>query len=197
MRQLSFLPSQPKTHGGSSQVGRRKIMRPFDARRPMHVILKASGARGQHSMLLPVYRDAIVRVRDRAARRHHVKVLSFANVGNHLHLTVLVRKRLDFQGFLREFSGHVAVAMTGAVRGRPARANVDTGVHFERASRLSQRQFWDALAWTRIVSWGQDLRGLQRYFVSNEVQSRARARGAARADVLAFLAECYAIAPPD
>src|SRR5205814_2068237 len=104
-RQLSFLPglkiSSELAHGGNVRKGKRKIMRPFDPRRPLHLVLKSSRAKGEWSMLSPKHEGWIEREVERVARRFRVKVYRFVNVGNHLHLLVHVTRKADFKGFLR------------------------------------------------------------------------------------------------
>jgi hypothetical protein len=86
------------------------------------------------------------------ARRFDVRIYDFANVGSHLHLVVRVRRRDAFQAFLRSFAGIVARRITGAERGR------------------RRGRFFDALAWSRVVSWGRDYFGLRHYVFRNQIE---------------------------
>src|SRR5579885_1177964 len=144
MRQLSFLPKPPREYGGSTSKGKRKIRRPFDPKRPLHLSLKSvSGAR---SLLRPELKWRVWEHLDRIARKRNVRVYRYANVGNHLHLLVQARSRRDFQAFLRELAGAIAVSATGAAKGRPAK-------------------FWDGLAWSMVVEWGRQFRNVARYIL--------------------------------
>jgi hypothetical protein len=40
-------------HGGALRAGKRKLSRPLDTRRPIHLILKASQAKGELSFMRP------------------------------------------------------------------------------------------------------------------------------------------------
>jgi REP element-mobilizing transposase RayT len=84
--------------------------------------------------------------------RAEIRLMGFENVGNHLHLVVLARKRRDLQKFLRGFAGQVAMLMTGAKKGQKGK-------------------FWTELVWSRVVSWGNDLRSLGDYLSRNLLDS--------------------------
>ena len=137
-------------HGGTLRAGQRKLERPVSTRRPMHVTLASDRARGAWSLRKHqgVVREALRQM----ARRFDVRVYEYANVGSHLHLLVRVRRREAFQGFLRSFAGIVARRVTGARRGHPVGA------------------FFNGLAWSRVVAWGRDYRGVRHYVFRNSIE---------------------------
>ena len=147
-KQLSFLPSTTMEYGGNVRNGKRKIQRPFDPRRPLHVTLRSSKARGIRSLSHPDRKWEVHGLLVRISERHKVKLYRYANVGNHLHLLIQARKRSQLQAFLREFAGSVAVLVTGAIKGRP-------------------EKFWDQLVWSKIVDWGRQFRNITRYILLN------------------------------
>lgn len=149
--QLSLLPRLDLRHGGSLRAGRRKIARPLDPKRPLHVVLKSSRARGRWSLL--AHSRRVRKLLEPIARKHEVHVLDFVNVGNHLHLCVRFKTRAGIQRFFKEFAGSVATAITGA-----------------RKTEAKGR-FWDETLFTRIVQWGRDLRGIHHYFTKNFEQT--------------------------
>lgn len=157
-RQLSFLPSLKVhtnlDHGGDIRQGKRKVQRPFDPKRPLHVVLRASRARGEWSMLRPQHEGRIQREIEKLSKRYGVKVYRSVNVGNHLHLLIQARKRKDFQSFLRVLTGAIAFLITGTRKGLPV------------------GRFWDKLAYSRIVSWGREFETLAKYFVKNLFESK-------------------------
>src|SRR4051812_15762085 len=158
-RQLSFLPKPKREYGGEASKGKRKIQRPFDPDRPLHLSLRASGARGQRSMLKFELKNAIHDILSRICDKRRIRVYRYANVGNHLHLLVKAKSRRDFQAFLREFAGAVAVAVTGAAKGRP-------------------QKFWDHVAWSTVVEWGRQFQNVKRYILLNLMEtSGLRDRG--------------------
>ena len=115
--------------------------------------MRSSRARGPWSLLRPANRAAVGDLLRRLAARNGVHVYQFANVGNHLHLLARCRERRALQAFLRAFAGLVARAVTGAEKGRPA------------------GKFWDALAFSRVLTWGRDYQGVRAYILNNEFEA--------------------------
>jgi REP element-mobilizing transposase RayT len=140
-------------HGGDVRVGKRKIARPLDVKRPLHIVLRSSRAKREWSMLRPALASRIAHTARRLARRHDVRLYRYANVGNHIHILGQVRKRGAFQAFLRGFAGVAARIVTGARQGKPV------------------GRFWDRLAYTRIVSWGREYRAVRAYVKQNEQEA--------------------------
>jgi REP element-mobilizing transposase RayT len=163
-KQQSFLPKISLEHGGQTRKGRRKIMRPFDPKQPLHLVLKSSRATGTQSMLRARYKTQIEELTHKIAKKRGVQLLQYVNVGNHLHALVLCRRRPAFRAFLRELAGAIACLMTGARKGLPSR-------------------FWDQPVYTRIVSWGREIKNLEQYFIKNLFEAaglftrRAKAAG--------------------
>lgn len=137
-------------HGGELSVGRRKLARPVAVRHPMHVVLRSSLATGAWSLRRRKNRERVARELGRFACRFGIRIYQAANSGNHLHLLVRARRRLDFQNFLRAVAGAIA----RFVMGRPGR-------------------FWDLLAYSRVVQWGRDYSGVRAYVLQNEWEARA------------------------
>jgi REP element-mobilizing transposase RayT len=138
------------THGGEASVGRRKEARPFCERRPLHLILKSSKARGPQSLLArPVEVRGLI---DRHAARNGVRIYRYANAGNHLHLLIQAKTRAGFRRFLRTIAGLIARRLTGARKG----------------AALSER-FWDLLAFSRVVAWGRAFHIALNYVAGNEL----------------------------
>jgi hypothetical protein len=137
-------------HGGSLARGRRKTERPVSTRKPMHIVLSSSRARGAWD--LRRHRAAVQTALRAAARRNGIRVYEFANVGSHLHMLLRARRREAFQAFLRGFAGLVARRVTGAKKGSP------------------RGRFWSCVAWSRMVAWGRDYVGVRHYIVRNEIE---------------------------
>lgn len=145
--------------------GRRKAFRPLDPKRPVHLVLRSSRAQGQWSLLHPSNVRHVDGHARRIALKHRVRLYRYVNVGNHLHLLVKTPTRRAFQRFLREASGVIAAAVTGARKGNAV------------------GRFWDFLAYTRVVAWGRDFRNVELYFIKNLFETaglltrRAKAAG--------------------
>ena len=140
-------------HGGGLRARKRKLERPIDPKRPLHLTLHSSRARRAWSLLNPRHRFWIEDQAHATGKKHGVKVYRFANVGNHLHLLVKTPTRAAFQAFLREISGRIAMRVTEARKGNPV------------------GRFWDELAYSRVVSWGRDFENVTRYFIKNLFES--------------------------
>lgn len=156
MKQLLLFrrsPSKRKaatTHGGTLARGKRKVARPFDARRPHHFVLRSSRARGSWSLRRPANHAAIEGLLRRLSNRHEVRVYQRAIVENHIHLLLRARDRRALASFMRAFAGLVACKVTGARRGNPC------------------GKFWDWICFSRMVAWGRDFAGVRAYVVMNE-----------------------------
>jgi REP element-mobilizing transposase RayT len=158
-RELSFLPSSRLIHGGEVRRGRRKLARPIDPKRPLHVVMRAAQARGHWSMLHKRHKGRIFVLVHETADRFGVKVHRFTNVGNHLHLLVRTPSRGAFQDFLRVLTGAIVFLVTGTRKGLGLK-----------------KRFWDKLAFSRVVNWGREFKVLKTYFAKNLLESLGIAR---------------------
>lgn len=160
MKQTSFLPSLSRTHGHDTQKGKRKLARPFSHKNPIHLVLKSSKARGHLSMLTKENEHHVKNRLEFCAKKYKIRVYNFQNVGNHLHLLVQTKTRtykeaqLDFQNFLRRFAGETAFLVTKAKKGQ------------------SKGGFWNALTFSRIMTWGREFKTVSEYFTKNFFESK-------------------------
>jgi REP element-mobilizing transposase RayT len=150
-KQLPFIATS-KRHGGGTRVGKRKIARPIVTKRPMHVVLRSSRARGKLS--LHTHARAIQAIVAALGKKFEVKVFQSSNNGNHLHLLVQATERNAFKSFLMALSGRIAQEVTGAKKGK--------GQGFS---------FWDHTPFTRIVEWGRDFFNTHSYVIQNVFES--------------------------
>jgi len=150
---FSFFKSISPSFGGSFQKGKRKTVRPLNPKTTLHLVLKSSRAKGTWSLLRREHKTRIHDLLQKIAKENGIKIYQYANVGNYLHLLLQLRDRKSFQKFLRVFSGRVALMITQAKRGRP------------------QGKFWDELAFSRIVQWGNDFKRMISYLFKNELES--------------------------
>lgn len=157
MRQQSFLKqlgyTLDRSHGGQATLGKRKVRRPLDPRYPLHLVLRASCAKKNLSLLRPANRDTIYRILTTKAKKFHVNLDGYANVGNHLHLKLRFKKRENFQKFLKSITSLIARHVTGARKGRPF------------------GKFWDHLAFTKVIRVWRQEKQLDRYIVANAVEA--------------------------
>lgn len=158
-RQFDFFTSQREhapcrlTHGGRRSKGLRKIARPLDSRRPIHLVLKSSHARGRLNFLTTKNRPLVEKIVREWARYFHVKIHGFENVGSHLHIIASFPKRECFGNFLRTVTALIAREVTGSRKGRPF-----------------GKRFWDDLAFTRVIAGWRDFRGMKNYLFKNHLE---------------------------
>ena len=145
-----------RAFGGSLlKKGNAREKRAVSTSLPMHVVLRSARATGSLSMLRPAHArrvDTIVRA---DGRKFGVRVLEFANVGNHCHLLVRAGNRRTFLRFLRSISGRIAMALTGACKGSP----------------MEQTRFWDYRPFTRIVEGLRGYRVARDYVELNRLEA--------------------------
>ena len=144
-------------HGGyeiKKPRGRRKLERPMDSRRPLHLVLKSIEAKGPNSLLAPRNRVEIEHILRARAKQFGVKIHGFANVGNHLHLLLRFTDRETFQCFLKAVAGLIARHVTGARKGRPF-----------------GKRFWTHVAFTRVVFGWRGFKAMANYIDKNKVEA--------------------------
>lgn len=140
-------------HGGHSRAGKRKTARPLATRRPMHLVLKSDRARGAWSFARKQNRTVVKAAINKLSVKYGVRIFTYEILGNHIHALVQGKSRPLLQAFLRDLPARIALAVTGARKGRPAGA-------FFRTSIFS-----------RVVEWGRDLLRLRHYFFKNQLEA--------------------------
>lgn len=145
-------------YGGDSRPGMRKVRRPIHPGLHLHVVLRSERARGELSMRHRRHRARIEAAVHRGAARCGIRISRFENVGNHLHLLLRTPDRKALGRFLRGTAGVIARGVLGRERGRAG-------------SSRPARRFWDGTAYTRLVSWGRELRALHGYMNKNRLEA--------------------------
>ena len=146
-KQLELLEKQPKAYGGELLKTRkgRTGPRPLATRDTMHLVLRSTKAKADWS-----FRKHDRRIREiieKFSHRYGVKVLSLANVGNHLHFQIKLTNRHLWSPFIRAVTAAIAMAVTGVSRRNKRRSDYNRG------------KFWDYRPFTRVVrSWQGFLR---------------------------------------
>lgn len=174
-RQMNLFQKPSLEHGGGLRKDRRKSIRPIDTKRPMHLVLRSSRAKGRWSFLHQNNVNRVSQIIRESGKHFDVKVYRSSNVGNHLHLLVKARSRRDFQGFLRVLSGAIVFAITGCKKGKPVpnslRTELNSSLESSPKAENSARKFWDALAYSRVVSWGREFTTLEKYIGKNILEA--------------------------
>ncbi len=151
---------QPKAYGGELMKTRagRKGARPITTKLTMHLILRSSKAKGLQSFRRDEHDRRIRSLTARYSKRFGVRVLSLANVGNHLHFQIQLTNRQTYPRFIRVLTGAIAMAVTGAQHGRPMQ------------KRVKSERFWDRRPYTRIVQSFRALLNLKDYLEINRLE---------------------------
>jgi REP element-mobilizing transposase RayT len=131
--------------------GRRKIFRPLDRKRPLHIILKSSLARGSKSF---VSNQLVVKsLIEAKAKAYGIKIHGLEIMRDHIHLFVSFKSRVFVQSFMKVTTGLIARAITKAAKGKPF-----------------GKRFWDGLAFTRIITGRRDFATMRNYLVKNRIE---------------------------
>lgn len=140
-------------HGGSLANGKRKVARPLDAKKSVHLVLKSTHAKGSMSLLSARNRLVVQAIIRNRAAQFGIVIQGFELMGNHIHLILRFKSRAMFQRFLKTITGLIARHVTGARKGKPF-----------------GKRFFDELAFTRLVQGLRDFRGLITYLFKNEIE---------------------------
>lgn len=159
MKQLKLLKNEPLAYGGAllrTRKGRSRG-RPLSTRDTMHLVLRSSKATGPLSFRR--HSGQLEKILRKFSERYAVKILSLANVGNHLHLQIKLRSRHTYRPFIRAITAAIAMAVTGVSRRRKA-----------------DGRFWDYRPFTRVVKSWRGYLQLRDYLKINQLEGAGTAR---------------------
>lgn len=160
-QQLGFFSPQRSDYGGSLATTRkgRSGPRPLATKKTMHIVLRSSQAVGRYSFRR--HDSKIRQILQRFGHRHNVRVLSLANVGNHLHLHIQLRQRGGYAPFIRAVTASIMMLVTGVSRWhKPTEGPSST-----------KRKFWDLRPFSRILSSFTERLNLKDYLAINRYQN--------------------------
>lgn len=177
--QLVMLKRQKNAYGGElrkTRIGRGA--RPLSTRQTMHLVMRSSKAQGDWSLRHPRHRKRVTAIIVRFARVNGVRVLSLANVGNHLHLHIKLGNRFAYARFIRAVTGAIAQAVTGRTRWKARRARKQ---NTNAPAAANAEKFWDYRPFTRIVESWRAVLNLRDYVRLNQLEGDGTGRREARA----------------
>jgi len=154
--QLDLIPQKnlriikSRSFGGSNFKKRRKTARPLIPNLVHHVVFKSSTAKG--SLSFYAHKNFASKLLKERSKKYFIEILDWVNMGNHLHLKVRFKNKLNFQNFSRTFAALLARKITNSYRGK------------------SFGKFWDGLVFTRILTSKLEELGLKGYFEGNHRQ---------------------------
>lgn len=192
MKQQSFFKASTKEHGGILAQGKRRSLRPLSTKHPLHLTLRSDCAQGQHSLLR--HRPRIERILKSSAARFNIRVYESAICGNHLHLVLRGKRRIDLQNFFRVFAGHLAQEILREFPLRPGERPSGGGALEPQSEHPGQRQpggastpqskmkkrpahpknqrkFWALLTYTRVLTWGREYKRVVQYLIQNTLEA--------------------------
>jgi putative transposase len=169
--QLALLKDLPKAYGGEllkKRAGRVRG-RPLDSRNTMHLSLRSSRARGDWSFWK--HKTEITGILRKFSGKYGIRILSFANVGNHLHIHLKLGSIHTYRPFIRAITSAIVSVVTGANRWHPLKAKPND-------------HFWDYRPFSRVVIGFRAFLHLREYIRINELEGF----GVGRAEARFFLA---------
>ena len=174
VKQLEFFKKGSRAHGGTLyRKSGGRCPRPLDTKNSMHLVLRSSKARGEWSFLRPKNKELINGKLFQFSNKFGVKVLSLANVGNHLHFHLRLTNRHTYRPFIRALTASIAMGVTGRSRWNKGRQNACGSGH----QRL---KFWDLRPFTRVLQGFQSDMALGRYLEINKLEGLGVPRELAR-----------------
>src|SRR3989344_8117631 len=126
-RDIKCIRGQPlfaeSAYGGTLQKTRfgRSRPRPLprSTQESMHLVLRSTKAKGEWSFRRPQNQKRLRSLLTRFTGKYGIRVLSLANVGNHLHFHLKIKTRKDYTSFIRALTGAIVVAITCSSRWKP------------------------------------------------------------------------------
>lgn len=130
------------------------MARPISTKKPMHLVLKSSVAKGSNSFLAPQNNKKIKAHLVKLSRQFGVRIQNAANVGNHLHLVLKFSNRRRYKPFICALTG--AIARTVIQQSSGTLEKID--------------KFWDFRPFSRIVEGLRAFQILRDYLLINRLQ---------------------------
>jgi REP element-mobilizing transposase RayT len=190
-----MLAKENSAYGGlllKTRAGRLRG-RPLSTKETMHLVLRSSKAKGDWSFRKPRNATQVNRIIDKFSVAYGVRVISMANVGNHLHLQIKLSNRFGYVPFIRAVTAAIAMAVTG--RNRWSIANSGGGTEPLYADQISatcsnphrlsakgskQEKFWDCRPFTRVIEGFRAVLTLRDYIRINQLEGAGNRRLDAR-----------------
>lgn len=165
-----MLSNEGSRYGGSllnTRKGRSRG-RPLSTSSTMHLVLRSDLAKGAQSFSR--YKKEIRYILDRFAKKYHVQIFSYANVGNHLHLHIKLAKRQLYYPFIRAISASIMMKVTGISRWTKS----------TQSNLLSGKRFWTHRPFSRVLSSFKERLNLKDYIAINQFEGFGYSKNQAR-----------------
>jgi REP element-mobilizing transposase RayT len=155
--------------GGEHSIGKRKTQRPISIKKPMHVVMRASKARGIYSLRGSKNFSMVNHTIRIFAKRFGVKIYRYSINSNHIHIALRSQTRKGFQNYLRATAGVIGLKVLDSVKRR--RISQRLAIDMAWPNSRGKRKFWDLLAFSRIVEWGGAYKILLNYVLQNQLEA--------------------------
>ena len=174
--QLSLLGRGSSFYGGGPRTTRksREGRRPLAVKKTMHVVMRSSRATGSRSFRARENRFKIDEILRTHAARNGVRLISYANVGNHLHLHVKLGDRDGYPRFIRAVTSAIAMHVMRWSRWTAGERRLDKG------------RFWDYRPYTNVVTSWRGFLKLKDYIRINQYEGMGIPRKTSEALVRSF-----------
>jgi REP element-mobilizing transposase RayT len=169
-KQTEFFKNSEKSFGGVLLKKRKARLnpRPLDTRNTMHLVLRSSKAKGEWAFWRANHKVSIAQIIKHFARKNGVKIHSFANVGNHLHIHLKLSNRFTYPAFIRAVTSAITMKITGCSK-------------VARLKMKASDRFWDYRPFTRVIVGGfRALTYIKDYVLINQLEGLGVDRGSAR-----------------
>lgn len=183
-KQLKLFKDSPSKYGGDLLKTRagRATPRPLAVESTMHMSIRSSLAIGPWSFKQPGNAKKIEAIIQKFAGKNGVTILSWANVGNHLHFHLKLFKRGSWRPFIRALTAAIAMAVTGVNR-------------WNRLKGREKLRFWDRRPFTRVLKSFREKLTLKDYIEINQLEGFGNSKQDSR-DILAERKEQQRGPPP-
>jgi REP element-mobilizing transposase RayT len=206
-KQIDMFKKGANAYGGELRNRRKgRGQRAISTKHSMHLVLRSSLAKGVWN--LRRHDNKIKNTTKKYTDKYGVRLISLANVGNHLHMQIQLTNRHTYAPFIKALTSALAVAVTGAnykssIRSRANKLGIVDTRRFRRrpesttkhkkettlgrkteaetnVSKETPLRFWDYRPFTRIVHGRQAFLTLRDYIQINRFEGHGYDRGEAR-----------------
>lgn len=148
MRQLQFgfTKDYKKQFGGSLLVGKRKTKRPLSVKSPLHLILKA-----EHKRFFKPGNRSLEKLIHQQTKKFGIRIYDLSLNWSHIHMLIKLERRADYVRFIRSLTSVMAQKIRSQIP--------------DLTTVFSLRPF------TRILSWGRDLKKCIDYIILNQFEA--------------------------
>ncbi len=162
-QQKAFFKKTALVYGGEFYKKRagRVCGRSVTTRESMHFTLRSTQAKGAWSFRR--HKTKIASILAKFAKKNGVILLSFANVGNHIHIHLRLTNRHTYRPFIRAVTSAIMMATTGV----------------SRWSKHRVKNFWDLRPFSRVIRGFKAFLTLKDYIRINQYEGEGYSRSQA------------------